>query len=417
MSFGSKDSQLLTVARRLDPPWILFEDGLGAGTRMLVWGAGERLTIPWSPAFQGELEAFTPGDGWFGALSYDVGLPPHALRREPMIEQPLVDLFRPSNRVVVAQDGSVRCVGAEARDFWGSGVGGLGSGTAPNSRATGLPRSQAPDPRSLSFDQPSFEAAARSALEYIRAGDIYQVNLSVAERVAVTDKPLDIYERLRAINPSPWMGMADFGDWQLICGSPELLVEVRDGVARARPIAGTRKKTGDAAADAAMRAELISDRKEAAEHVMLVDLARNDLGRVAEYGSVRVSDMAHVTEYSHVMHLETDVEATLAPGLMPFDAFRAMFPGGTITGCPKVRSMEIIAELELVARGMYTGALGWWEGGAGQWNILIRSAVVRGGEAVIQAGAGIVADSEPSREWKESLRKAAALRVAFSSER
>jgi anthranilate/para-aminobenzoate synthase component I len=422
MSLTSPDSQLLELAGRLPPPWILFEDGLGKGTRMLAWGAAERLTIPWSEAAVGSLEAFNPGDGWFGAIGYDLGLPPGAARRRPMLEQPLVDLFKPRNRITVSAGGGPLFLGPQAESEWLQGrskleeVSGrkqaadredpVPSGLKPlSSSSFTLPLS--------SFGQSDFEEAVGKALEYIRAGDIYQANLSVAHRVAVRERPFDIYRRLRAINPSPWMGMADFGDWQLISGSPELLVDVRDGQARARPIAGTRKKTGDAAADAAMRRELVSDTKESAEHVMLVDLARNDLGRVAEYGSVHVAGLAHVSEYSHVMHLESDVACRLAAGLGPLDAFKAMFPGGTITGCPKIRAMEIIAELEPVARGMYTGALGWWEGGAGQWNILIRSAVVRGGEAVIQAGAGIVADSVPEREWKESLRKAAAMREAF----
>ena len=267
------------------------------------------------------------------------------------------------------------------------------------------------------MDQAQFEAAVQRALEYIRAGDIYQVNLSVAERAPLAEPAFDVYRRLRAINPSPWMGYADFGDWQLVGGSPELLVEVRDGTARARPIAGTRKKTGKSVPDAAMRRELMTDAKEAAEHVMLVDLARNDLGRIAEFGSVRVAELGAVEEYSHVMHLVSDVVATVVPGTAPLDVFRAMFPGGTITGTPKIRAMEIIAELEPVARGFYTGALGWTGRDAAQWNIIIRSAVVRDGEALIQAGAGIVADSDPTREWKESLRKAAALRVALGLER
>jgi para-aminobenzoate synthetase component 1 len=270
--------------------------------------------------------------------------------------------------------------------------------------------------RRRSFDQYQFERAVARALEYIRAGDIYQVNLSVAELLPLREPPLAVYARLRAINPSPWMGYADFGDWQLVCGSPELLVEVRGGAARARPIAGTRKKTGAAALDAAMRRELRGDAKELAEHVMLVDLARNDLGRIAEFGTVRVQELGTIEEYSHVMHLVSDVRATLARDANPFGVFRALFPGGTITGAPKIRAMEIIAELEPCARGMYTGALGWWERGHGQWNIVIRSAVVRGGQAVVQAGAGIVADSDPAREWRESLRKAAALRAAFGAE-
>jgi anthranilate/para-aminobenzoate synthase component I len=400
--------QLLRVAASLAPPFVLLEDGLGTGTSVLAWGARERLRLGWDAAALGSLERFTPGDGWIGALGYDLGLPPKAMRRDAVLAQPVVDLFRPVNRITLRPQIAAECAGPDAAAAWEAalGHGALGppvSGAAP--APAGVPR--------RSFTQAGFEDAVRRALEHIRAGDIYQVNLSVAERVALREPPFAVYRRLRAINPSPWMGYADFGDWQLVCGSPELLVEVADGAAHAKPIAGTRKKTGDPAADAAMRRELVTDAKEAAEHVMLVDLARNDLGRIARYGTVRVAELGSVEEYSHVMHLVSDVRGTLAPGIGPWEVFRAMFPGGTITGCPKIRSMEIIADLEPVARGMYTGALGWWDGGEGQWNILIRSAVVRDGEAVLQAGAGVVADSDPAREWKESLRKAAALRAAF----
>jgi para-aminobenzoate synthetase component 1 len=210
------------------------------------------------------------------------------------------------------------------------------------------------------------------------------------------------------------MGYADFGDWQLVCGSPELLVEwSADGRLRTRPIAGTRKKTGDAAADARMRAELTLDEKERAEHLMLVDLARNDIGRLAEYGSVRVAEREAVEEYSHVFHLVSEVDGTARAGITAAEVVAALFPGGTITGCPKIRAMEIIDELEPVARGAYTGALGWIGPNALQLNIVIRSAVVSGGQVAIQAGAGIVADSVPRREWNEALRKASAVRAAF----
>jgi para-aminobenzoate synthetase component 1 len=312
------------------------------------------------------------------------------VRRDPVLEVPVVELFRPERTVVVK-----------------SGERGARASVPPGLHAS-VP--------ALVTSQLTFEASVRRALRHIRDGDIYQANLSVAHRVPLVGTAWDAYLRLRAINPSPWMGYADFGDWQLVCGSPELLVEVHGMRATARPIAGTRRRRGDPAHDAAMRAELEGDEKEAAEHVMLVDLARNDLGRIARYGSVRVAAFRRIEVYSHVMHLVSDVEAELRPGLRPWDAFRALFPGGTITGCPKIRAMEIIADLEPVARGMYTGALGWWERDAGQWNILIRSAVVRGREAVLQAGAGIVADSDPEREWKESLRKAAALRAAFGAQ-
>jgi len=411
MAEPTPDRQLLAVAGTLPPPFVLLEDGLGAGTRTLAWDPAERLRIPWTAEAVGTLEQFAPPGEWCGAVAYDFGLPPRAPRRRPMIPQPLVDCFRPRQRIVLRGD-RVECVGAEAEARWQSWEAGTrkrrnAGKSAPEEAAAGVMA-----PLAQSFEAPAYEAVVRRALEHIRAGDIYQANLSVARRVALHDAPFAVYRRLRAINPSPWMGYADFGDWQLVCGSPELLVEVRGDCALARPIAGTRKKTGEAAVDDAMRRELRSDAKESAEHVMLVDLARNDLGRMARFGGVRVAELGRIEEYSHVMHLVSDVEARLRPGTTPLDVFRATFPGGTITGTPKIRAMEIIAELEPVARGMYTGALGWWGDEAGQWNIVIRSAVVRGGEAVVQAGAGIVADSDPAREWKESLRKAAAVMEA-----
>jgi para-aminobenzoate synthetase component 1 len=466
--------RLIAVAAELPPPFVLLEDGRGDGATVLAWAPAQRVRVEWSDAATGSLDALELPANCIGAIAYDLGLPPHALRRTPIIAQPLADLFTPTQRITLRPGRDAEIVGDEARARWAAAVGGewvqgatrgavravrpaeraapasrhdatpgpggqaaardaeraapaSRQGASPASRGGATPGSRghqaathgaerAVPASRRSFDQPAFERAVHQALEYIRAGDIYQVNLSVAECVPLAEPPFDVYRRLRAINPSPWMGYADFGDWQLVCGSPELLVEVVDGKARAKPIAGTRKKTGDAAADAAMRRELVSDAKEAAEHVMLVDLARNDLGRVAEFGSVRVAELGAVEAYSHVMHLVSDVRATLRPGATPLDVLRAMFPGGTVTGTPKIRAMEIIAELEPVARGFYTGALGWTGPGAAQWNIVIRSAVVRGGDAVIQAGAGIVADSDPAREWKESLRKAAALRVALGIE-
>jgi para-aminobenzoate synthetase component 1 len=205
----------------------------------------------------------------------------------------------------------------------------------------------------------------------------------------------------------------------VVSGSPELLIEAvpegRGMVLRTRPIAGTRKKTGAAAVDAAMRRELKLDEKEQAEHRMLLDLARNDLGRVAAYGSVRVSEREVVEEYSHVFHLVSEVRARAAAPAASWDMLAALFPGGTITGAPKVRAMEVIAALEPAGRGAYTGALGWIGPAGMQFNILIRSAVVRGGEALVQAGAGIVWDSDPAREWRESRRKAAAVREALGA--
>jgi para-aminobenzoate synthetase component 1 len=414
---GQSDSdRLLGVAAELPPPFVLLEDGRGAGASHLVWGSAARRRVEWSSDMAGAMRALADmsgADAWYGAVAYDLGLPPNAERRRPLVEQPLADLFLPTQRIAI--DGpahAARCHGAEAAERWAASASSAAAPVAAQADRgdrTGAP----PLPPVRSFDERSFTSAVGRALAYIAAGDIYQVNLSVAERTPLADPPLEVYRRLRTINPSPWMGYADFGDWQLICGSPELLVEVRDGQALARPIAGTRKKTGEAAEDALMRRELATDTKEAAEHVMLVDLARNDLGRVAAFGSVAVTRMAAVEEYSHVMHLVSDVRARLRAEVGPFRVFEAMFPGGTITGVPKIRAMEIIAELEPVARGFYTGALGWTGRNGAQWNIVIRSAVVSGGCAVVQSGAGIVADSDPAREWKESLRKASAMRVAL----
>jgi para-aminobenzoate synthetase component 1 len=350
-------------------------------------------------------------------LAYDAGLPVRARRRDPAIAQPLVDLFEPAFERVV--DG---------------GTAERGHGGTPR----GLQSSRPPTLRTRSFTQPAYESAVRAIKDHIAAGDVYQVNLALAETFEGSFSPWEIYLRLREVNPSPWMGFADFGDWQVVSGSPELLVEVggtaerRNGgtnsgrgagsvvpafrgsaVIRTRPIAGTRKKTGDPARDAAMRAELSLDPKERAEHRMLLDLARNDVGHVAEFGSVRVAAREVVEEYSHVFHLVSEVVGTLRAGNGMGDVLAAMFPGGTITGAPKIRAMEVIADLEPVARGAYTGGLGWLGPDGGQINILIRSAVCRDGQACVQAGAGIVWDSEPAREWRESLRKGAAMRLAL----
>lgn len=290
----------------------------------------------------------------------------------------------------------------------------------PSTRSAPLPPCHAAQLIDRSFAQSAYERAVLEVKDHIAAGDVYQVNLTVAERFAFRGDPWGAYLRLRALNPSPWMGYADFGDWQLVSGSPELLVELAtDGAAsggaviRTRPIAGTRKKTGNAARDAVMRAELMSDAKERAEHLMLLDLARNDVGRIAAFGSVRVTERETIEEYSHVFHLVSAVEGTPAPGCDGWRAVEALFPGGTITGAPKRRAMEVIGDVEPVARGAYTGAFGWIAPGAMQFNILIRSAVIADGVAAVQAGAGIVWDADPGREWRESLRKGAAMRAAL----
>jgi para-aminobenzoate synthetase component 1 len=263
-------------------------------------------------------------------------------------------------------------------------------------------------PLAASLEVGAFEAAVRKCQDYIAAGDTYQVNLSTRLEVAPIDSSR-AYEILRSTNPSPYMGLVSLPGATLVCGSPELLVESMGGRVASRPIAGTRPRGADEAADLAWAGELAGDGKERAEHLMLVDLLRNDVGRVSAPGSVTVPEFMAIERYSHVMHLVSQVEGRLQAGAGPAEVIRALFPGGTVTGAPKVRTMQIIAEVEPVARGYYTGSLGWI-GASGDLclNIIIRSLWSADGRCFVQAGAGIVADSVPSREHAESLRKAQA---------
>ena len=255
-----------------------------------------------------------------------------------------------------------------------------------------------------------FEDMVSKAKEYIKAGDIFQVNLSLRLGKETSVEPFLLYKVLRQINPSPYMSFIDFGDLHIVSSSPELLVRLTGDKADTRPIAGTRKRGDSREEDLALAQELISDAKERAEHIMLVDLERNDLGRVCRYGSVEVNELMVIEEYSHVMHIVSNVRGILDEGKDRFDLFRACFPGGTITGAPKIRSMEIIEELEPTRRGPYTGSIGFF-GYAGEFemNIVIRTILMQGGRAYVQAGAGIVADSIPEREYFESMKKAEAL--------
>ncbi|MBI5213496.1 MAG: anthranilate synthase component I family protein [Nitrospirae bacterium] len=247
--------------------------------------------------------------------------------------------------------------------------------------------------------------------EYIAAGDIFQANLSQRISADIGDKkPWEIYKVLRRINPSPFAAYADFGDYQIISSSPERLIRVKDGIIETRPIAGTRPRGGSRREDELMRAELLLNEKERAEHIMLIDLERNDIGRVAEYGSVVTDELMITEDYSHVIHIVSNVRGIMEKDKTCFDAIKAAFPGGTITGVPKVRCMEIIDELEPTARGPYTGSLGYIGfSGSLDLNIIIRTFVVKDGFAYVQAGAGIVADSDPEREYYETLKKAEAL--------
>jgi anthranilate synthase component 1 len=256
------------------------------------------------------------------------------------------------------------------------------------------------------------------AKEYIAAGDVFQVVLSQRFGRETDADAFSIYRALRRLNPSPYMFFLDFGEMQFVGSSPEVLVRLEDNLAQLNPIAGTRPRGGDEAADARLAQELLADPKERAEHVMLVDLGRNDLGRVCEYGSVQVPDFMTVERYSHVMHLVSRVTGQLRAKLDGFDLLRATFPAGTVSGAPKVRAMEIIEELEGTRRGPYAGAVGYFGfpiGGKGNMDfcITIRTILQRGRRAFIQAGAGIVADSDPLREHQECVNKAGALAEAI----
>ena len=255
-----------------------------------------------------------------------------------------------------------------------------------------------------------FMEKVKRAKEYITAGDILQVVLSRRLRVPFSGEPFNVYRKLRALNPSPYLFYLDFGDLVVVGSSPEMLVKVEDAVVETCPIAGTRPRGENIAADEDFARDLMEDEKERAEHLMLVDLGRNDLGRVCETGSVRVKRFMEVEKYSHVMHLVSNVWGRLALGQSCFDALKACFPAGTLSGAPKVRAMEIIAELEPDRRGIYGGAIGYL-GFSGNLDtaIAIRTVLIHEGNAYVQAGAGIVADSDPEREYEESMSKALVL--------
>jgi para-aminobenzoate synthetase component I len=266
-----------------------------------------------------------------------------------------------------------------------------------------------------SLDQVEFEEAVRSVQDYIAAGDVFQVNLSVRQTKAMHVSAEQVYSTLRQINPSPYMGLLRFPEFQLVSASPELLIQVKGSRLSTRPIAGTRPRGIDADEDKSLAAELLGNEKETAEHIMLVDLERNDLGRVSKYGSVQVNELMVVEKYSHVMHIVSNVIGELSDGKDMYDAIISAFPGGTITGAPKVRTMKIIEKLEPVTRGPYTGSMCLFGfSGDAICNIIIRTLIAKDGKAHVQAGAGIVIDSSPKAEYYESLKKAEALWRALS---
>jgi anthranilate synthase component 1 len=260
------------------------------------------------------------------------------------------------------------------------------------------------------FERDAFIDAVNRSKEYILAGDIFQVVLSQRMSVPCAARPLDVYRALRVLNPSPYMYFVDLGDTQIVGSSPEVLVRVQNRRVTVRPIAGTIHRGANAAEDSALAEVLLSDPKERAEHLMLIDLGRNDVGRVSKTGTVEMTDRMVIERYSHVMHIVSQVEGELADGLTAMDAIRASFPAGTLSGAPKIRAMEIINELEPVKRNIYAGAVGYisWHDDT-DLAIAIRTAVIRDGKLHVQAGAGIVADSDAGKEWEETRNKGRAL--------
>jgi len=264
------------------------------------------------------------------------------------------------------------------------------------------------------FTRDSYVAAVHKAKEYIRAGEIFQVVLSRRVQRATSAHPFNIYRALRSLNPSPYQFYLSFPDFQMVGSSPEMLVRLEKGLAYTKPIAGTRPRGQDDKSDLFLAEELSKDEKERAEHMMLVDLGRNDLGKVCSYGSVEVSRLLEIEYFSHVMHLVSEVRGKIRPECNFADLLRAAFPAGTVSGAPKVRAMEIIAELEPISRGPYAGAVGYI-GFNGDMDtcITIRTIIMSGGQAFVQAGGGIVADSDPAREFQETVNKAMALMRAL----
>lgn len=278
-----------------------------------------------------------------------------------------------------------------------------------------LNRHAAPPAIHHHYPEAQFKADVAKIREYIKAGDCMQVVPSQRMSCAYTHAPLDYYRALRHTNPSPYMYLLDLDDFHIIGSSPEILARVQGDTVTVRPLAGTRKRGKTPEEDKALEQELLADAKEIAEHVMLIDLGRNDIGRVCKTGSVKISEKMVIERYSHVMHIVSNVEGTLRDDVGPMDVLRATFPAGTLSGAPKIRAMEIIDEVEPERRGVYGGAVGYWSwGGNMDMAIAIRTAIIKNGRLYAQAGAGIVYDSNPDSEWQETLNKAGAVIAAAS---
>jgi len=356
--------------------------------------------------------------GWLLYLGYELAgqIEPKLQLRTPF-GRPIAKAMRVAAAVILEHASRRVCIVAEADSAH------LIPAIERDLVSVSATQEQAPHPllaSSVTEDEPErYLNAVSRALDLIAAGDIYQANLSRAWHATLRDTvmPHHVYRRLRKSNPGPFCGLAVFDDFAIVSSSPERLVSVREGWISTRPIAGTRPRGVTPEADAQLVRELHEHPKERAEHIMLIDLERNDLGRVCEAGSVSVDEYMTIESYAHVHHIVSNVKGLLRPEIAPGTALAAVFPGGTITGCPKVRCMEIIAELEDTARGAYTGSIGYVNrDGSMDFNILIRSIELLGKQATLRAGAGVVADSIPERELEESRAKARGVLRALSED-
>ncbi|MHB1264159.1 MAG: anthranilate synthase component I family protein [Gemmatimonadaceae bacterium] len=421
--------------------WRLVDATVDEWTPERGWHGAREVTDPLGD-LESRLQAERPvevpelGDFWGGAVgyfSYDVvrlierlpNAPPRGIAAPDALfvftrALVVIDNLRSQARIVVGVPVPAGTPEAQLRDLFDEAEREI---DALHERLRGpavleplaLDPTAPPAEGDTTFEEKEFIAAVERIKEYIVAGDAFQVLLARRIRVPLDFDTTSLYRALRALNPSPYMYHLLLDGVELVGSSPELLVRSQGGRVTVRPIAGTRPRGRSPAEDEALGAELLADPKERAEHLMLVDLGRNDVGRVARYGSVAVTEMLAVERYSHVLHLVSQVEGELREGLTAMDAFRAAFPAGTMTGAPKVRAMEIIDELEPERRGPYAGAVGYIAAGAGRMDlaITIRTCVVAGGEASVQAGAGIVFDSVPQNEWEETGNKARAMLTAI----
>ncbi len=417
--------------------WRLVGDRIDRWSPESGWTEGERSPDPladFDRLVGRHVPAEVPGlprfwGGAVGFFGYDVVRHVERLPAPPAEGLGLPDALFMLTGVVVAVDnlfGRARAVAAvetegadeaELRRRYDAAaaeveetVGRIRDGEGPRPLAVRDAPAEDPPFRST-FTREGFEAAVRRVQEYVRAGDAFQVVLSQRLSLPLEVPPFDLYRALRTLNPSPYLFYLELDGFQLVGSSPEVMVRLEDGVVTVRPIAGTRRRGRSEEEDAELSADLLADPKETAEHLMLLDLGRNDVGRVARFGSVRVPQRMAIEKYSHVLHLVSTVEGELRDGLSAMDVLRASFPAGTVSGAPKVRAMEIVDELEPSRRGAYAGAVGYVAHGGRTLDtaIAIRTVVVRDGEAHVQAGAGIVADSVPAAEYEETLNKARAL--------